>query len=308
MVNNMSLNSRFETLAKRTYKRRDSDPFFGPLFMVPAILLLFLFRFYPLLRGIGYSLTNWDGIHDPEFIGLANFERLLLHDTLFHDSVINLFKVLLTLPIWVLLPLVLALAIYQRVPGARFFRAAFFLPYVLSTVIVAAIFTMILKVDGAVNGFLKAIGLDALTVDWLGTLDTALPAVIAVALWASFGMGVIIYLAALGTMNSDLIDAATVDGANWLQMLRHVVVPSILPTIEFYTVLQIKLMLAGMFAYIFVLTSGGPGSSTYLPEFLIWENMGLLNKPGYASAIGTLIFIIFMFVIVAQIRIMNRRD
>ena len=91
-------------------------------------------------------------------------------------------------------------------------------------------------------------------------------------------------------------------------MLRSVVIPSIRPTIEFYTILQIKLMLAGMFAYIFVLTGGGPGSSTYLPEYLIWENMGLLNKPGYATAIGTVIFIFFMFVIIAQVRMMTQRD
>ena len=304
----MSISSWIDKLEKRTYKRRDSDAFLGPLFMAPAILLLILFRFYPLLRGIGYSLTDWDGIHIPEFIGLSNYERLLFHDTLFRTSVVNFFKVVLTLPLWVLLPLVLALIIYQKVPGARFFRAAFFLPYVLSTVIVAAIFTMLLKIDGAVNSFLRLIGLDALTVDWLGTLDTALPSVIGVALWAGFGLGVIIYLAALATMNNDLIDAATVDGANWLQMLQHVVVPSIRPTIEFYTVLQIKLMLAGMFAYIFVLTSGGPGSSTYLPEYLIWENMGLLNKPGYASAIGTLIFVLFIFIIIIQVRMMTRRD
>lgn len=304
----MSLSSLSDKIARRTYKRRDNDAFMGPLFMVPAILLLVLFRFYPLLRGVRYSLTDWDGIHPPNFIGLANFQRLILHDTLFHDSVINFLKVLASLPIWVLLPLVLALIIHQKVPGAKIFRAAFFLPYVLSTVIVAAIFTMLLKVDGAVNGILTAIGLDALTVDWLGTLDTALPSVIGVALWASFGMGVIIFLAALATMDNDLIDAATVDGASWLRTLWHVVIPSIRPTIEFYFVLQIKVMLAGMFAYIFVLTSGGPGSSTYLPEFLIWTNMGLLNKPGYASAIGTLIFCLFIFVILAQVRMMMRRD
>ncbi|MCP4168574.1 MAG: sugar ABC transporter permease [Chloroflexi bacterium] len=304
----MTVRTWGQTLARRTYKRRDSDSFWGPMFMVPAILLLVLFRFYPLLRGIGYSLTDWDGIHAPEFIGLANFERLLFNDPLFRDSVANWFKVILTLPIWVLLPLVLALLIHQKVPGARFFRAAFFLPYVLSAVIVAAIFTMVLKIDGAVNSLLKLVGLDFLTADWLGTLDTALPSVIGVALWASFGVGVIIYLAALATMDNDLIDAATVDGANWFQMLWHIVFPSIRPTIEFYTVLQIKLMLAGMFAYVFVLTSGGPGSSTYLPEYLIWENMGLLNRPGYATAIGTLIFIFFLFVIIAQVRLMTQRD
>jgi multiple sugar transport system permease protein len=152
------------------------------------------------------------------------------------------------------------------------------------------------------------VGLGALAVDWLGTLDTALPTVIAVALWASFGVGIIIYLAALATMEQDLLDAATVDGANWFQSFWHVVIPSIRPTIEFYTVLQIKLMLAGLFAYIFVLTSGGPGTATYLPEYLIWENMGKLNRPGYATAISTLVFFIFMVVIIVQVNLMIKRE
>ena len=304
----MSLHSWREQLAQRTYKRRNSDSFWGPLFMLPAILLLVVLRFYPLLRGIGYSLTDWNGINTPEFIGLANYQRLIFQDSLFHDSVINLLRVLVTLPIWVILPLILAVAIYRRVPGARIFRIAYFLPYVLSVVIIASIFTLLLRMDGAVNTTLALVGLDVLRTDWLGTLDTALPSVIAVAVWANFGLGVLIFLAALATMNVDLLDAATVDGANDWQILRHVVIPSIRPTIEFYTVLQLKMMLAGMFVYIFVLTSGGPGSSTYLPEFLIWENMGSLNRPGYASAIGTTIFFLFMVIIIIQVRMMTQRD
>jgi multiple sugar transport system permease protein len=303
----MTVKAWGQRLARLTYKRRDADAFWGPAYVIPAILFLAVFRFYPLLRGIRYALTNWDGMHPPEFIGLANFERLLFRDPLFRDALTNLFKVLLTLPIWVLFPLILALLIHQRVPGWKFFRAAFFFPYVLSAVIVAAIFTMVLRVDGAVNSILRLVGLGALAVDWLGTLNTALPTVIAVALWASFGVGVIIYLAALATLEQDLLDAAIVDGANWFQSLWHVVIPSIRPTIEFYTVLQIKLMLAGFFAYVFVLTSGGPGSATYLPEFLIWENLGLLNRLGYATAISTLIFLVFMVVVVVQVRLMIKR-
>lgn len=296
-----------QKLARLTYKRRDADSFWGPLFVIPAIIFLAVFRFYPLLRGVGYALTDWDGMHEPNFIGLENFERLLFRDPLFRDAITNLFKVILTLPIWVLLPLVLALLIHQRVPGWKFFRAAFFFPYVLSAVIVAAIFTMVLKVDGALNSILRLIGLGRFAVDWLGTLDTALPTVIAVALWASFGVGVIIYLAALATTDQDLVDAATVDGANWFQILWHVIIPSIRPTIEFYTVLMIKMMLTGLFAYIFVLTSGGPGTATYLPVFLIWENMGLLNKPGYATALSILVFFVFMIVILVQVRLMTKR-
>jgi multiple sugar transport system permease protein len=297
-----------QKLSRLTYKRREVESFWGPLFVLPAIFLLAVFRFYPLLRGVGYALTDWDGMHTPEFIGLANFERLLFHDRLFRAAIANLFKVLLTLPIWVIFPLVLALLIHQRVAAWRFFRATFFFPYVLSAVIVAAIFTMVLSVDGALNSVLRLIGLDFLTADWLGTVDTALPTVIGVAFWASFGVGVIIYLAALATMEQDLLDAAIVDGANWLQSFWHVVIPSIRSTVEFYTVLQVKVMLAGLFAYIFVLTGGGPGTATYLPEYLIWENMGMLNRPGYATAISILVFMVFMLVIIAQVRSMMKRS
>ena len=304
----MSTSSWRQKLAQRTYKSRNSDGFWGPVFIAPAIIMLVVLRFYPLMRGIGYSLTDWNGINPPEFIWFANYQRLLFQDPLFRSSVFNFLQILVTLPIWVLLPLVLAVAIYRRVPGARVFRVAYFLPYVLSVVIIASIFTLLLRMDGAVNSVLALVGLDVLRTDWLGTIDTALPSVIAVAIWANFGLGVLIFLAALATMNTDLIDAATVDGANDWQILRHVVIPSIRPTIEFYTVLQLKMMLAGMFVYIFILTSGGPGSSTYLPEFLIWENMGSLNRPGYASAIGTTIFFLFMFVIIIQVRMMTQRD
>jgi multiple sugar transport system permease protein len=296
-----------QKLSRLTYKRREVESFWGPLFVLPAILLLAVFRFFPLLRGLRYALTDWDGMHTPEFIGLANFERLLFRDPLFRDAIANLFKVLLTLPIWVIFPLVLALLIHQRVAAWRFFRAAFFFPYVLSAVIVAAMFTMVLRVDGALNGILRLIGLDLLAIDWLGNLDTALPTVIAVAFWASFGVGVIIYLAALATMEQDLLDAAIVDGANWFQSFWHVVVPSIRPTVEFYVVLQVKIMVSGLFAYIFVLTGGGPGTATYLPEYLIWENMGMLNRPGYATAISILVFLIFMLVIIVQVRLMMKR-
>lgn len=287
-------------------QQREPEKLWAYLFVAPAVLLVLLFRFYPMLTGIGYSFTNWDGINPPQFIGLANFQELFFKDLLFRTSLINLFKILLTLPLWIFLPLVLALLIHQGVPGWRFFRAAFFFPTVLSAAIIAAIFTMVLRIDGAVNLFLGLVGIEG--PDWLGTTQTSLPALIAVALWGQFGVGVVVYLAGLATVEQDLFDAAKVDGANWGQTLWYVTVPSIQPTVEFYTVTTIRNLLAGLFAFVFVLTAGGPGASSTLPEYIIWLNMGSENRLGYASAISTILFVVFLLIVLVQVRLMGLRQ
>lgn len=301
-----STNPRPGARGTRLWQQREPERVMGYLFIAPALLLLAIFRFYPMLRGFMYSLTQWDGINPPQFVGLQNFAFLLLRDDLFHAAILNAAKLLATLPVWVFFPMILAILIFQGVPGWRFFRAAYFFPNVLSAVIVGAIFNMLLRIDGPLNTFLKAIGLKVLAVDWLGNASTALPTVIAVAIWASFGSGVIVFLSGLSAIPEDFFDAAKIDGANWVQTLWYVTIPVLRPTIEFVAVAASMGMLTSMFGYIYVMTGGGPGTATYLPEYLIWVQQGRLNRPGYASAISVLLFFILFIVALFQIRLMSR--
>lgn len=273
------------------------------LFVAPALLLVAVFRMFPLGWGFLMSFTEGDGAGGSRFVGFANYERLLT-DSSFHDSLANTLILLATLPVWVALPMVLAILIHQGVPGGRFFRAVYFFPAVLSAVIIGSIFNVVLRYDGSLNAALKAMGL--MPVDWLGSGSTALASLIVVQLWATFGMSVLIFLAGLSTVSEELVEAARLDGASPGQVWWHVILPSLRPILEFVAVVTTIGVLTSMFGLIYVLTAGGPGTSTTLPEFLIWLEQGKMNRPGYAAAISMVLFVMMAGLAYVQIRIMSR--
>lgn len=271
---------------------------FALLFLLPALVLLLVFRVIPLFWG--FVLSFMEG---GEWVGMQNYIRAA-GDGTFRDSIVNTIILLATLPIWVMLPMLLAILIHQGVPGGKFFRAVYFLPAVLSSVIVGAIFNVVLRYDGSFNAALKALGFDA--VDWLGSSSTALGSLIAVQLWATFGMSVLIFLSGLATVPDDIIEAARIDGARFWQRLFLIIIPSLRPIIEFVAVVTTIGLLTSLFGLIYVLTGGGPGTATTLPEFLIWLEQGKLNRPGYAAAISMILFVLMGGVAWAQVRIMSR--
>jgi multiple sugar transport system permease protein len=276
---------------------------FAALFLAPVLILLLVFRIIPLLWGFGLSFTDADGINAASFIGAENYLRAAT-DPNFQDSIVNTLLLLATLPVWIMLPMLLAILIHQGVPGGRFFRAVYFLPAVLSSVIVGAIFNVVLRYDGSLNALLKTVGIDA--VDWLGSSSTALLSLILVQLWATFGMSVLIFMAGLSTVPDDIIEAARIDGARFWQRLWLIIIPSLRPIIEFVAVVTTIGVLTSMFGLIYVLTGGGPGTATTLPEFLIWLEQGRLNNPGYAAALSMILFAMMGGVAYAQVRIMSR--
>ncbi len=273
------------------------------LFLGPTLAMVVVFRLFPLLWGSVLSLTSTDASGHAFFVGLDNYRELARDPTLL-ASLGNTLILIATLPVWVMLPLLLAILIHQGVPGGRLFRAVYFFPAVLSAVIIGSIFNVILRYDGNLNAALKMIGL--LPVDWLGSGSTALFSLIAVQLWSTFGLGVLIFMAGMSTVSPDLIEAARLDGARTLQIWIHVILPQLRPILEFVVVVTTIGVLTSMFGLIYVLTAGGPGSASTLPEFLIWLEQGKMNRPGYASAMAMLLFVLMAGLAVAQIRIMSR--
>ncbi|MFS8112577.1 sugar ABC transporter permease [Rhizobium jaguaris] len=275
----------------------------GLLFVLPAIVLVGLFRIFPLAWGFVLSFTNSNGFGKSAFVGIDNYVAVA-NDPAFRDSIENTLILIATLPIWVMLPLLLAILIHQGVPGGKIFRAVYFFPAVLSTVIIGSIFNVVLRFDGSLNAFLKAFGL--IPVDWLGNGATALGSLIAVQLWATFGMSLLIFMAGLSTVSKELIEAARLDGAKPVQIWVHVIIPALRPIIEFVAVVTTIGVLTSMFGLIYVLTAGGPGTATTLPEFLIWLEQGKMNQPGYAAAISMVLFVVMAGLAYLQIRIMSR--
>jgi multiple sugar transport system permease protein len=284
-------------------RRRSSRDGLAPYVLVaPAVVILVVLRLWPLLLGVNFSFTG-DGDRNGAAVGLGNYVELF-HDPLFRTALRNVGILVLLLPVAVAIPGLLATFIFLRVPGHQFFRSVYFFPAVLSPVIIGAIFNLLLAVDGPLNTILGSVGLEP--VDWLGDSRIAIFTVVAVHIWATFGMALVVFLSGFATLDQTLLDAARVDGASTPQVIWHVIMPGLSRTIQFVFVTTMIGMLTSMFGLLFVMTSGGPGGSTYLPEYYIWIQQGQMNRPALASAASTVLFLIMLAVGLAQIALLRR--
>lgn len=273
------------------------------LFLLPAIVLVVVFRIFPLFWGFEISLTSATNTDPGEFIGAGNYLRAV-DDPNFRASLVNAAVVLLSVPLFVTIPMILAILIDQGVPGRNFFRSVYFFPVVLSSVIIGSIFSIVLGFNGSLNTMLKIFGIPG--VDWLGRSSTALPVTLIIQSWSTFGMGVLIFLAGLSTVPKDMVEAARLEGAKMWQIWWHIIIPELRPIIEFSTVITTIGLLTSMFGLIYVLTGGGPGTATTVPEYLIWAAQGRLNQPAYAAALSMLLFAGTGTLAWLQIRMMSR--
>ena len=204
---------------------------FRSFFMAAGPLAFFaIFVIWPLAQSIYYSLTKWNGLSDPEFIGLDNFVRALGDQNFiraFENTAIWL-VVAVTVP--TILGLLLAVLLDRPLRGSRFYKSAFYMPITLSLVVVGQVWTWIYQPDwGLLNSVLEAIGLGELSRAWLGDPQTALIAVIVAWCWQQTALALILYLAALTTVPKDLLEAAAIYGANARQQFTSIIVPLLRP-------------------------------------------------------------------------------
>jgi ABC-type sugar transport system permease subunit len=277
--------------AARTRARRAAARL-TPLFLLaPALALVAWLQAFPLGDAIRLSFTSWDGFSAPHGIGLDNFQALL-HDERFKDALLHNLVVAAALPIWVAIPYGIAWVLHSKIWGWRFFRFVFFLPAVLSPVVIGVYYGIVLAPDGAFNGILRSIGLGALAREWLNDPALALGVVISIMVWATFGVGVLIFLSALSNLDDELVQAARVDGASGRQIQRHVVFWQLLPVIEFWAIIIVILSFTAFFPLIYTLTQGGPGFATYTADFDLYQEAFANGRLGYASAIGVVLLLV----------------
>ncbi|WP_461009249.1 carbohydrate ABC transporter permease [Streptomyces capparidis] len=261
-----------------------------------------MLRLWPLGVGVNFSFTG-DGERNGATVGFDNYAELI-DDPLFRTALRNVGLLVLLLPVAVAIPGLLATFIHLRVPGHRIFRSVYFFPAVLSPVIVGAIFNLLLAFDGPLNAVLGDLGLGP--VDWLGDPDVAMFTVVGVHIWATSGMALVVFLAGFATLDPALLDAARVDGASLARMIWHVIIPGLSRTIQFVVVTTMIGMLTSMFGLLYVMTSGGPEGSTYLPEYYIWVQQGQMSRPALASAASTVLFLIMLVVGLLQVGLLRR--
>lgn len=281
------------------------DRLWGIIYVLPALALVLAFIAYPLASVVYHAFTEWDGIEPPQWIGFENFSNLI-DDPVFRTSLRNNALFALSVPIQVVVPMVLAWLIHERIPGWRFFRSTFFLPAVISTVVVGLVAQVVFRLDGPLNSLLGTVGLESAQQDWLGKAETSIPAVLLVLVWANFGYNTLIYLAGMSALDPSLTEAARMDGARPARVLFSIVAPNLKRVMELVLVTSTVTAFAFMFAYIFVITNGAPGFDTYVTEFMIYKEAFALGNSGYACAIGVVLTLIAASIGALQIRILTR--
>jgi ABC-type sugar transport system permease subunit len=269
----------------------------------PSLGLIFALKLYPLARGIFNSLHEWRGAMEPQYVGLGNYQRML-GDPMVHETFLNALKIAVTLPLWVMLPMVVAFLVFQRTPGWQFFRVVFFLPYTISPIIVGLIWRQILHQQGPLNTLLEQTGLGGMAMSWLGNKHIVLWTLDFVVLWSIFGFGVVTYLAGFATIDEEIFDAAAIDGAGFWTRLLRIVLPLTRPVMGYWTIICTAGMLVWMFPYIHSMTQGGPGFSSMLPDYLVYKTAFGFDEPGYATAIGLVLFLFIIVLSCLQVRYM----
>jgi len=275
------------------------------LFLAPTLVGLAVLSAGPIIAALGISLTKWDLLTAPKFVGLDNFVALL-SDKRFQTALRNtVFCTVTSVPIGLAIGLGLALALNQRIRGISWIRTAYFLPVVTSTVAIALVWSWIYSPDsGPLNGVLGFFGLPAQR--WISDPFWAMPSIVAMSVWQGLGVTVIIFLAGLQGIPEEYYDAASVDGAGAWARFRSVTLPLLTPSI-FFTGILALIDSFQVFDQVYVLARPGkPTDATVTLVYTIYEN-GFQNfKMGYAAAAAWLLFLIVAILTFVYFRLQNR--
>lgn len=257
------------------------------LFLGPALLVLGVFTFYPVVFGTVLSLFTYDVISPPKFVGLAHF-RALWTDRYLWLALGNSLKFLLVVPVLQILSIGLAVAVNAPLRGIRWFRAAYYVPVITSMVVAGLVWRWLYEQDGLLNYLLTRAGVLARPVAWLGQPDLALYAVMFVTLWKGLGYYMVIYLAGLQGIPPECEEAAVTDGATRWQVFRHVTLPLLRPSILLASTIS-AISALKVFEEVYVMTGGGPMFSTYTMFYYIFDKGFQQLELGYAAAIAVVL-------------------
>lgn len=269
------------------------------LYLLPSLAMFSVFFVAPFVQTVFFSLQDWDSIGAMKYIGISNYLEMF-RDEVFLASVI---RVLRYAVIQALLQIGLGLFFASLLRGEKkgngFFRAVYFLPYIISSAAICTMFTVMYDNDiGLINNFLRFMGLDRLTHIWLGEEKTAFYATIAVPIWQGLGMYIVILLSGLQGISDEYYEAAKIDGATSFQAFRKITVPLLWPIIQICIILSVSGAFKN-FDYVYMLTGGGPGSSTHVPATFMYDKAFIGMRYGYGSAVAVFIFCMgFLFTVI----------
>jgi len=275
-------------------KRMYSDKLHILIFLLPALILFCGVLIAPIGASAYYSLFNWDGLGPKAFIGLSNYKELFTSNSIGFLKALRNSLLLAGLSVFLQLPLALALALTlgKKIKGERLFLSVYFMPVLISTVVIGQLWLKIYNPDyGILNVFLRSVGLESWTKIWLGTKETALWAVFVPTLWQYVGYHMLLLYAGVKSVPVELREAAMLDGASDRQVNRYIVLPYIKPIIRISVIFAVTGSLKS-FDLIYVLTNGGPLHATEVPSTLMISMLFLRNRYGMGSTIAVLLIVL----------------
>ncbi|MEP7284588.1 MAG: sugar ABC transporter permease [Chloroflexota bacterium] len=285
------------------------------VFLVPGVLIFLVLIILPILANIGISFTTWAGTGTPVWVGWQNFAKASKDSTFWASFRNNLGVILVMVVIPTFMGLVLATTLTDYIARkfgtgvSNFLRAGFYFPQIIPILVSAIVWKWILQPDwGVVNTVLKSIGLASLAHNWLGDSGTALASVMVMLIWIQIGYPLIIFMAAMQRIDPELYEAAQIDGASWWAKFFYLTIPLIRPEL-FVVILTTTIYSLKLFAPIYAMTRGGPGTSTtMLPSYFAYKNFFETAQVGYGATIATVLTCIVVILTILWIRVQTGQE
>lgn len=271
------------------------------LLLLPSLLVILFVFLYPVAKNVQFSFSSVLG-PVTKYVGLRNYELLMKSET-FKTALLNNAKLLLAVPVMIVVTLLVAIFLHEKIRGWKIYRTVLFFPYILAVPIAGIVFGYIYQLNGILNELLRYVGLDWLALDWLGNPKLALFSLMSVIIWKEMGFGIVLFLSRMLSIPAELYEAAKLDGASWWQRHRNVTIPEVWHIIEFYFTISMITMLSGIFGYVYVMTGGGPGQSTNVTELFIYQTAFRFQNIGMASAVSVILLVVSLVFVFIQLRL-----
>ena len=298
-------------MQRKPLKLETQRKILGYFFLLPIVVMLTVFMFYPIVKSVVMSFTNWSGMTDDwEWVGLNNYIRIFTNMPEYWRAMkVNVIYALIATAVQLTLGFLLAvLVIKMRPRWQSFYKIALYLPVIIPAAAISVMWRYIYTPEyGLINQFLRAIGLEELCRAWTADPDTALGAVIVTNTWRYAGFTMVLYYVAMLDIPKDVLESAQIDGANRWHLIRYFYLPLTRGTTEINLILTITGCLRA-FDIFYLLTSGGPGTSTKVVSMWIMETAFQSYKYGRALAMSIVLFVIVVFTMVIFRLILTPRE
>ena len=275
------------------------------LFIAPWLIFPLVFIAGAIVLAFYFSLTNYDLLSDPVFVGLDNYKKAMSDESFLHALRNVATYTAVVVPSQTFIGLVMAAILNQKLPWRRFFRVAWYLPCVASSVVTTLIFMWLFLPDGFINAALSFIGVNV-RINWLGDEATALPTIMFMNIWATAATFMLIFLAAMQDVPGPIYEAADLDGAGPIRQFFQITIPLMRPAI-FLVVLLGTIGCFQLFDQVKIATNGGPNEATLTVTYLLWRQGFRDLNMGYASALGVILFVVIFAVSLVQRRFLDVR-